>query len=64
VAYIFNMSCTVAIEDCLTFNVDVVFDLMYFRFRHSKVYLIADVPRGGIHERNIESSFWAKTQVF
>jgi hypothetical protein len=36
VANIFNMSRTMAIEDCLTFDVDVVFDFMYFRFRHSK----------------------------
>jgi hypothetical protein len=36
VANVFNMSRTVAIEDGLTFNVDVGFDFMYFRFRHSK----------------------------
>jgi hypothetical protein len=38
VANVFNMSRTVAIEDCLSLSVDVIFDFLYFRFRTSKAY--------------------------
>ncbi len=42
-----NRSQTVAIEICLPFNFAVVFDFVYFRFRHSKTKSIGDVLING-----------------
>ncbi len=45
VAKVCNRSRTVAIEDCVSFNFAIVFDLIYFRFRQVKLnlYFIGNV---------------------
>jgi hypothetical protein len=43
VAYIRNRPQTVAIEVCLPFNLAIVFDFTYFRFRPSKAKWIGNV---------------------